>query len=49
MVERLGPQADVQSLRQFVSQSPWDRLAVQEAMAKKAAQLWPEPLCLGDR
>ena len=44
MVERLGPQADVQSLRQFVSQSPWDCLAVQEAMAKKAAALWPEPL-----
>lgn len=44
MVERLGPQADVQSLRQFVSQSPWDCLAVQEAMARKAAELWPEPL-----
>ena len=44
MVERLGPQADVQSLRQFVSQSPWDCLLVQRAMARKASQLWPEPL-----
>jgi SRSO17 transposase len=44
MAERLGPGADVQSLRQFVSQSPWDCLKVQEAMAKKAACLWPAPL-----
>ena len=44
MAERLGPQADVQSLRQFVSQSPWDCLAVQAAMAKKAARLWPVAL-----
>jgi SRSO17 transposase len=44
MVERLGPGADVQSLRQFVSQSPWDCLQVQAAMAKKASQLWPVPL-----
>lgn len=44
MVERLGSEADVQSLRQFVSQSPWDCLKVQEAMAKNAAQLWPEAL-----
>jgi len=44
MAERLGPEADVQSLRQFVSQSPWDCQKVQAAMAKKAARLWPEPL-----
>lgn len=44
MAERLGREADVQSLRQFVSQSPWDCLLVQAAMAKKAAELWPEPL-----
>lgn len=44
IAQRLGPEADVQSLRQFVSQSPWDCLLVQEALARKAARLWPEPL-----
>ena len=37
------PGADVQALRQFVGQSPWDVEAVQEPLARKIVDLLSEP------
>jgi len=37
------PGADVQALRQFVGQSPWDAEAVQQALAGKIVDLLSEP------
>jgi SRSO17 transposase len=37
------PGADVQALRQFVGQSPWDVEAVQEPLARKLVDLLSEP------
>ena len=37
------PGADVQALRQFVGQSPWDAEAVQQSLARKIVDLLSEP------
>ena len=37
LVERLGPEADYQSLQQFVADSPWDPVAVVRAVAERVA------------
>ena len=37
------PGADVQALRQFVGQSPWEVEAVQQALARKIVDLLSEP------
>jgi SRSO17 transposase len=37
MVERLGGEADYQSLQQFVADSPWDPVAVVRAVAERVA------------
>lgn len=37
------PGADVQALRQFVGQSPWDAEAVQQLLARKVVDLLSEP------
>ena len=37
------PGADVQALRQFVGQSPWDAEAVQQLLARKIVDLLSEP------
>jgi SRSO17 transposase len=42
MAERI-PGADVQALRQFLSQSPWDVAEVQRRLALKVVDTWSEP------